>query len=121
MTSTEPMTYKPGPEIDARIAQAFGWEHFNTSLGIVAKQPDGTTLHPHFSTTWEGMRLVVEEMQRRGWELGLFTDPDGWLAEFIILENGSVSKGRADTAPHAVALAALSTLQHVSEELDKDD
>ncbi|MEK0313732.1 hypothetical protein [Cohnella sp. 56] len=113
MTSTEPMTYNPGPEFDRRIANLIGYVSMTTAVNL-----DGTYGYtPAYSTTWEGMRLVVEEMQRRGWDLGLFTDHEGWLAEFIILENGSLAKGRAETAPHAVCLACIAAIEGQKKEV----
>ncbi|MFD2334672.1 hypothetical protein ACFSR7_35970 [Cohnella sp. GCM10020058] len=121
MTSTEPMTYKPGPELDRQIHELFG----HSTLGYefrgnrLLKKKNGINTWmdlPGYSTTWEGMRLVVEEMQRRGWGYGIESEGGGkYHARFCNpMEGAYAEKNGADTAPHAVCLAALSALQHVS-------
>jgi hypothetical protein len=68
---------------------------------------------PEFSTTWEGMSLVVEEMQRRGWWLYVDQRNDteynvrfwqsskGIWSEFVL----------AGPLPYATVLAAIKALQ----------
>jgi hypothetical protein len=107
---------KPGPEMDRLIAKAFGWEYKELALGqIIAifKLPDGRWCNTKFSTTWSGMRLVVEEMQRRGWWLYVDQRSDteynvrfwhtakGIWSEFVL----------AGPLPYATILAAIKALQ----------
>lgn len=72
---------------------------------------------PHYSTTWEGMRLVVERMQELAFSFKLSKnirrscDPshitDLWWSYFDEI-NGVKAGGATEvTAPHAVCLAAL--------------
>lgn len=113
MTSTEPMTYKPGPELDELIAsKLFGFE-VHESLPIMFEKPDSDFKSiPAYSTTWGGLGLVVDEMDRREWGFTLSYDGQQWLAAFLAYKE--VPYAEADTAPHAVAEACLSALQHVS-------
>ncbi|SDD28030.1 hypothetical protein SAMN02799630_02851 [Paenibacillus sp. UNCCL117] len=99
-----------GEQLDARLASAFGWEHYFAKTGIVVKRQDGKTFHAHLSTTWSGMELVVEEM-RAEYSLELSVPGkrygDRWAARFGIYSEHAF----AETAPHAVAIAALLALK----------
>ena len=80
----------------------------------------------HYSTTWEGMQLVVERMMVEGWALwsmkndwqhyegGHLSETRCWRAMFGKLRQGSIpssfGEGEADTAPLAVCRAALKAL-----------
>lgn len=129
MTSTEPMTYKPGAELNEKLALALGWyKEYDEVYKCGFWQSNTTSFSTTalgFSTTWEGMKVVVEEMQRRGWGFTLQrwghdeTGDHQYEATFGFL--GDKPGATADTAPHAVCLAALSALQHVSKEMDKND
>lgn len=120
MTSTEPMTNKPGPELDAQLARSFGHDvQLISAYSYEIPHPrikmyGGSAPIPKYSTTWEGIGLVVGEMDRREWGLTLNYDGEQWLAAF--LGHKDVPYAEAETAPHACALAAISALQHVSEE-----
>jgi len=102
---------KPGPEMDAEVAKLFGWKYQKIVFGeIVVRLPDGDFSHPRFSTTWEGMRLVVEEMQRRGWDYTLEIIAPRVEHE-IRAQFGSLSPVSGETATHATVLAAIKALQ----------
>jgi len=72
----------------------------------------------HFTTTYEGMGLVIERMQQAGYWLSLkspFRPGLDWHAGFTPHDmtgwNGRPDhEGSSDTAPLAVALAALKAL-----------
>lgn len=64
---------------------------------------------PHYSSTWEGMGLVVEEMERRKWKWQTGKMADGCFGLFI--EGGDDFWGSGATAPEAVARAALRALE----------
>jgi len=71
---------------------------------------------PAYSTTWEGMKLVVEEMKRKGWSFTLQCWGDEEQIEEMPYEAtfgflGSEPTATANTAPHAVCLAALKALE----------
>lgn len=79
---------------------------------------------PDYSITWEGMRLVVESMQAKGWWLVLkspFVLGEPYYAGFTPLGtsgwNGRPDFGASgDDAPHAVCLAALLALEATREQ-----
>lgn len=90
---------QPGPELDAKVSRLL--------FGIIPPIP---TL-PEYSTTWSGMQLVVEEMQRRNWWIVLNSEGDKWSALFYWDPNAEAFEEESDTAPHAVALAAIAVLE----------
>ena len=76
------------------------------------KRPDGLSLYtsyslPAYSTDWGAMRLVVEKVRAKDeWAFTLGTDTAGeWDATFW--EGDTFHDASADTAPHAICLAAL--------------
>lgn len=118
---------QPGPELDRRIHEVVF--HIDTSN----YQQEGKILRrrrksgviesfplPEYSTTWNGMQLVVDEMQRRGFEyrFGSYeTVSFTWKhwAKFNddIREYETIT---ADSLPHAVCMAALSALEGQEDE-----
>ena len=114
---------KPGPEFDLRIHELFG----HSTLGYelrgkrLVKHTAGINRWmdlPEYSTTWNGMQLVVEEMQRRGWDYLASSLTNGNHAmrfdKYSIIDGREVEKtARADAPalPHATALAALKALE----------
>ena len=64
-----------------------------------------------YSTTWEGLGLVVERMRELGFDFTLsHAGRDGWFASFKQSMPG-MSSARNRSAPHAVSLAALKILE----------
>lgn len=61
---------------------------------------------PEYSTTWNGMQLVVEEMDKRGWDFTLTYSNGIATAQF-----GSAAHSQRDSAPFATAMAALKALE----------
>jgi len=102
------MSNQPGPRLDGSIAVML-FNHFYSD-----NNPD----LPQYSTTWEGMGLIVEEMKLRGFDVALesSTDPlhDGrtlYHARFFRRIEGHY--GEYDSAisfSHAVCMAALNAL-----------
>lgn len=76
-----------------------------------------------YSTTWEGMRLVVERMRELGWlSVEMRWTKRGKYSPLSLLEGWScffssdkppftVGHFEAETAPHAVCLAALAAIE----------
>ena len=116
-----------GPALDAEIARVvFGWvddpwiDPFNGER-YAFRLPDGTADNPApYSTTWEGLGLVVERMRERdiyfaiepystGYTITNFHEYDG---EYTIYGSSPQPQVEtwAPTAPHAVCLAALRAL-----------
>lgn len=101
------------PEDDPRLADIKHWEGKDGKLALSEVPP--------LSTTWEGMRLVVEAMRAKGWRMRLETFEDSVDAEFYFpalinsegwLERDSKHfRATADDAPRAVALAALLAME----------
>ncbi|WP_127532758.1 BC1872 family protein [Paenibacillus kobensis] len=100
---------QPGPVLNRLIAtKLFGYE-VHENLSIMWKTP-GDPFVPilGYSTDWNAMRLVVEEMIRRGAEvnIGFYED---WDCQFDY--KGTNFRDVSSTAPHAVCLAALQALE----------
>ena len=92
-------------DLDAAIAERlFGWKYID---GI-----------PAYSTTWDGAGLVVEAMRERGWwvtirHCGNGPGKFGWFVDFThepTQYRGRRTDAVADTAPLAIARAALAAL-----------
>ncbi|GIQ62137.1 hypothetical protein PACILC2_07050 [Paenibacillus cisolokensis] len=110
---------KPGPELDKRVAEALGWEVVtNKSMlppswkyGVVKSGQLGMQ-EPNFSTTWDGMRLVVEEMRRR--ELSVFmsnSEADfAWSCQIRDPKSRLLAWDFSESLPHAVCMAAIKAL-----------
>jgi len=119
---------KPGPELDERISVFL----FNVAVTDYYSQvgpyaiasneaaksyymdyPDGPEIPvvPEYSTTWNGMQLVVEEMQRRGWKLVMSDEGDQWNAFFYWDQNRPTVECYEQSAPHAVCMASLKALE----------
>lgn len=110
---------QPGPELDAKLAKALGkpnvrkfnYRYVWDNVGYVNGKPVGAVMGtvdvPEYSTTWSGMQLVVEEMQRRGkhFTLSFRTDGEAY-ARF-----GMVAGRFGVHPPHATALAAIAALE----------
>ena len=124
MTDTagrNPPEMPPGRELDAELAEkVMGWTHVEV-LGVVHPTAIGRTPAnfgapvPHYSTEWDAMRLVVERLVALGCLVAMDVSPKGgaWCAiitnpdtEFDS-DDRDVFNEKADTLPHAVALAAL--------------
>ncbi|MUT66043.1 hypothetical protein [Paenibacillus sp. NEAU-GSW1] len=105
-----------GRELDELIAtKLMGWEQGESWGSAYWVDSDGCIrfeikkFKP--SLYWEDMRLVVEEMHgRRGYDFTL-----EWYGNRYISWFGSMQSVGADTAPHAICLAALSALEGESE------
>lgn len=125
------MTFKPGTELDRLAGEKLGLEVITEKEDVQRRQQTeherGTIAlyGDHYvlrrkglpsvtwapSTSWASTQLVVEEMQRRGYDFSL-KHYEGmsswrWAAQFAWRLNNPHT---ADTAPHAVCMAALSAL-----------
>lgn len=61
---------------------------------------------PQYSTTWEGMKLVVDALKQRMYGLRIETSLTG---KFVSIFNrfDLVAEAEGETEPHAVAIAAI--------------
>ncbi|KKC45837.1 hypothetical protein VE23_25285 [Paenibacillus sp. D9] len=118
-----------GPELDAEMARALGWIEIEMKYSGAGWSLDG--VHPIYiqdrftpSTTWDGAGQVIEEMQRRGWELALNVTGVGVAASFH--RQGSYHPFKffiASYGPFVITIAAILALRseadHEPPELDK--
>lgn len=98
-----------GRELDLKVAKALGWK-VSEGDGIFCDEDGHVIDEPKFSTTWEGMGLLVEEamQQRVAFQLtsrfmeGEFIDYHCMAATAKDLHSGVSTK-----APHAACMAFL--------------
>ncbi|WP_289141518.1 hypothetical protein [uncultured Brevibacillus sp.] len=91
-----------GRELDLEVAKALGWK-VSEDEGIFCDEDGHVVDEPKFSTTWEGMGVLVEEARNNGLNLDFHTLHD----RFIGYADGLTYSAYAETAPHAVCLAFL--------------
>lgn len=123
---------QPGPELNKYIHErlfgkdltGYEWPKHASGKSMV-KQGNGFVWWediPEYSTTWSGMQLVVEEMQRRGWVYSLESQAIlNYVAKFAKLSESmdKIVESKfvyADTLPRAVCMAALSALEEQADE-----
>lgn len=95
----------PGRELDALVAEkAMGWAR-NRGSGVGFTTPDGEyrsidiwSPSTDIAAAWQ----VVGKLRERGFGFSL---NDAWIAWFLAAPNEY--QASADTAPHAICLAAL--------------
>lgn len=133
MTDPRATSRIAGRELDAEIAVAlFGWDvqrrdHANPARSLWRRHehPCGRysySIVPAFSTTWEGLGLVVEAMSRRGFHARITSPFEPGELHFVGFTPHGISgwNGRpdfeegAETAPHAGSLAALKTIREAA-------
>lgn len=129
------MIDKPGPELNAKIAielfEMAAWEEKRGEYKFVIFQRQDWTPRkgsedryrrinvdeidrmnhiaghlPDYSREWEGMQMVVEEMDKREWDFTLTYSNGIATAQF-----GSAPHSQRDSAPFATAMAALKALE----------
>ena len=112
----------PERELDAYLAEhLFGWHRWETFRDQARKMPvtewirEGgiTSRLPAYSSTGDGMVIVLEAMRGRGFEfsLRLSEDSSQWMAIIIFGPPIGSAICRSDTLPRAVALAAKAALE----------
>ncbi|MGW9128082.1 hypothetical protein ACWGPW_24225 [Paenibacillus chitinolyticus] len=107
-----------GRELDLEVAEALGWK-VSKDEGIFCDKDGHVVDEPKFSTTWEGMGLLVEEAEKQGIMLeyehfrgGRYLgrawkfceQSDDWLS---IPRDIAIKPPIAGTIPHAVSLVFL--------------
>lgn len=109
-----------GRELDVKVAEALGYQgvkYGKDELGEYAYMISskgyslGKTIHvPRFSTTWEGMGVLVEEAKKQGIAFRVETRfIDGSFFDYQCLASNGQTFGMATsgTAPYAACLALL--------------
>lgn len=112
-----------GRELDAKVAEALGYQGVKYGVDdfgeyaymISSYGPSlGRTIQvPRFSTTWEGMGVLVEEARQQGIHLefshGLTGGYYGYSGTFVDGEyqTDHATENAVSTAPHAICLVFL--------------
>lgn len=104
-----------GRELDTKVAEALGWgvpikEVRPHNQAVYWKDFILGTLLPHFSTTWEGMGVLVEEARKQGFRFKIDMYGSYTVATVGIDVGGLIKFVAGDhqiTAPHAVCTAFL--------------
>lgn len=103
------MTIPAGRELDVLVAARV------MRLAIPAPSSIREWRPIQYSTTWEGMRLVVERMRELKWLCQMQQQEDGkWEAVFMN-EDWEDEIKWADSLPRAVCLAALAAVESKKE------
>lgn len=68
-----------GRELDFKVAKALGWK-VSEDEGIFCDEDGHVLDEPKFSTTWEGMGVLVEEARKQDWWLHIQQTGDVWYA-----------------------------------------
>lgn len=128
MTRDEILAMQPGRELDIEVGKRVLGCHVRkernrhtfelivpggVSYISCVEREDAWCGMPPLSSTWEGMRLVVEAMAARGWWLILSVRGVECEATFVkdSCSDRNAIDGLGQTAPHAVAIAALLALE----------
>lgn len=124
-----------GHELDVLVAEeVMGWTHDRKRAHQVSDGDDWKWvtgwrlgneewLHEfppaYYSTSYEGMGLVLERMKTLGWGMHLdsIAVRTDWSADFMAFGQPNAPRvfASAPTLPHAVALAALAAVRAVKE------
>lgn len=100
-----------GKELDKKFANIINYVPLTTHLNT-----DGSYGSiPQYSTTWDGMRLVIDEMVSRKWWPSLIMTGETWFAaNFWNCETGERSDTVVDrTAPYSIIMAAIDILERL--------
>ncbi|WP_010500627.1 hypothetical protein [Paenibacillus elgii] len=122
---------KPGPEMDRTLGLALGYEEIlvhedlerrqksehergtiiRYGIRYILRRKDQPAVEWSPSTTWEGMGLVIEEMQNRWLQVFTTHYHDGTTDAQVVREAmETLGDAQSKEAPHAVAKAALLAL-----------
>jgi hypothetical protein len=106
---------KAGRELDAKVAEALTGDDVEFIGGKLMWFPDqeGAMQEvPHFSTTWEGMGMLVEEARKQGILIDIETTEAKYKARVfrwndIELKYDEIATVEGNSAPHIVCDAFL--------------
>ena len=94
-----------GRELDALVAEKL-------DLPRLLIRPFAEQHPPQYSTSWDAMRLVVERLVALGWTVTVRAMEGNATCWLVDRQPGrSTVYEHGDTAPHAVALAALKAVE----------
>ncbi len=106
-----------GRELDAKIGIVLGWELRGEGGPYEGfwVSPDGNMGDglPHYSTSIADAWTVIGKMRADGYTVDLIDErnPRIWCCEMETDEELHAHFARADTAPHAICLAALEAVK----------
>ncbi|RUS41937.1 hypothetical protein, partial [Cohnella sp. AR92] len=91
---------QPGHELNILVAEkVFGYKVYRGVIGRNTERQDGKLIYlDDYSTTWEGMRLVVEEIERRSFEWAI----QGKRATVWNDDEGIDEDVKGESSPHAL-------------------
>lgn len=100
---------KPGRELDVKVAEALGLKPTATAIRWIISLRGEVMDLPHFSTTWEGMGVLVKEAKKQGPHIDIMTWPSDYTAQVFDAGDSTklVATATSKEAPHAVCLAFL--------------
>ena len=113
MTSAAIRAMKPGPELDAAIAEkVMGWPAYDYGFDVVFTLPDGNVKRLENwepSTSIFNAFEVVEAMRKNGERFLSLSITDDDIEQWKCLYYDGMQRAYAfgETAPHAICLAAL--------------
>lgn len=96
-----------GRELDRKVADALGLIGYMPCNADDCKACDNKFVR--FSTTWEGMGVLVKEAKKQGPHIDIMTWPSDYTAQVFDAGDSTklVATATSKEAPHAVCLAFL--------------
>jgi hypothetical protein len=105
-----------GRELDVKVAEALGFvvkqyeldDSFDdTEISWFIVQGDNYTPLPHFSTSWEGMGVLVEEARKQDIYIDILPQLNCYICEAKAATDRVIGYSTQQEAPYAVCLAYL--------------
>ncbi|MED1882366.1 hypothetical protein [Brevibacillus borstelensis] len=95
-----------GRELDLKVAQALGWK-VSEGDGIFCDEDGHVIDEPKFSTTWEGMGVLVEEARKQDIYIDILPQLNCYICEAKAATDRVIGYSTQQEAPYAVCLAYL--------------
>ncbi|MGG4461756.1 hypothetical protein ABEX29_25965 [Brevibacillus porteri] len=96
---------RAGRELDRKVADALGLTGYMPCNADDCKACDQR--FARFSTSWEGMGVLVGEARKQGIYLDILTNEKVYIAEAKKILNKTIGSSTKKEAPHAGCLAYL--------------
>lgn len=97
---------KAGRDLDLKVAKALGWK-VSEGDGIFFDEEGHVIDEPKFSTSWEGMGVLVEEARKQGIYLDMLPQEKMFICEAKTVTNFTIGSANDKEAPYAACLAFL--------------
>ena len=91
-----------GRELDKLVGLTLGWDV--DPAGVIYRKGNMWFDLPRFSTTWEGMGVLIEEARKQGILIDVLAREDGYIA---VWGRRWADNVKCNEAPHAVSLGFL--------------